>query len=156
MKKLLILLSFIITVYAQSSYSIKYKGITLGKIDTLSTLKDNYLKARVTNGIVRLLLGKKYYVFYDGNQPKSEDTKFRSDNKKILFALKTAIKERPTNEKFIIDSKRYITLKCNQNLCKFDYYTSGKHKATGDIEFLQNGEFFRLKEKKSSLEIVKN
>ena len=156
MKILFLLLSFSILIWANDSYAIKYKGITLGKIETLSTLKNNYLKARVTNPIVRLLLRKKYYIFYDGQKPQSENTKFRSDNKKIIFALKTAIAQKPRNKKFIIDSKRFITLQCQQNICKFDYYTSGNHKAEGNIEFLSDGRFYRLKEKKSSLEIVKN
>ncbi len=154
MKKFFIFVLFSTLLYADSYY-IKYKGTTLGEIDTLSTLKNDYLKARVTNFIVKLLLRKKYYIFYDGKKPQSEDTKFRKDNKKIIFALKSAIAQKPKNKRFDIDKTRYITLKCKKNICKFDYFSSGQHNATGDIEFLPNGDFYRLKENKSSLEIVK-
>ena len=150
----LILTLFIFGVFLFGySYDIKYKGITLGEIQTLDTVKNGYLRARVTNPIVRLLLGKKNFVFYDTNKPKILDTKYKKDNKKILFALKTAMDQKPNNEKFIIDTKRYIVLKCQDKICGFDYYTSGKHNAEGKIEFDKDGKFVKLTEKKSSVVI---
>ncbi len=155
MKKLILILFLAILSFA-STYSIKYKGITLGKIDSLDTLKDNYLKARVTNSIVKLLMRKDYYIFYDGKKPESKRTKFRQDNKKIIYALKRAIEAKPYDETLIIDDKRKISIKCHtENMCTFDYYSKGKHRASGQIEF-KNGEFYRLTEKESSLDIIKD
>ncbi len=155
MKKIFIFLLLGNFVFA-NSYAIKYKGITLGIISTLDTLSQNYLKAKVSNPIVRFLLKHNYYVFYDGKKPKSDDTRFRKDNKKILFALKQAILYKPKNENFIIDKKRNIILKCQDKICKFDYFSNKKLNAHGIIEFDKNGKFYKLTEEKSSVEIVRN
>ena len=155
MKKIILFIFMSLSLQA-SSYDIKYKGITLGKIETLSTLSQNYLKAKVSNPIVRMLLGKDFYVFYDTNKPNIKDAKFRNDSKKILFALKTAIDVRPANQNFVIDSKRNITLKCHDNSCTFDYFSSKKHNAHGIIEFDKDGKFYKLTEPKSTLVIERN
>ena len=152
MRFILTLLIFGVSLFGDS-YDIKYRGITLGEIQTLSTLESGYLKAKVTNPIVKIMLGKKNFVFYDTNKPDISDTKYKRDSKKILFALKTAIEQKPSNEKFVIDMKRYIVLKCQDNICSFDYYTSGKHNAEGKIEFDKDGKFVKLTEKKSSVVI---
>ncbi len=154
MRKIIFFLLFSIFLSADT-FSIKYKGIILGKIDTLDTLQNNYLKARVTNSLVKLFMRKDYFIFYDGKKPQSQKTKYRKDNKKILFALKQAIESKPKNTKFIIDKDRYITLKCYNNICSFNYYTHGNHNAMGKIEF-QDGKFYKLTEEKSSLEIIKD
>jgi hypothetical protein len=150
-----ILILLLATISFASTYSIKYKGITLGRIDSLKTLKDDYLKARVTNSIVRFMMRKDYFIFYGDKKPESQKTKYKHDNKKIIFALKRAIKFRPSNEEFIIDDTRKIILKCIDNVCSFDYYSKGSHNAEGIIEFRDN-KFYRLNEKKSSLEIIKD
>ena len=152
MRFILTLFIFGVSLFGYS-YDIKYRGITLGEIQTLSTLESGYLKAKVTNPIVKIMLGKKNFVFYDTNKPDISDTKYKRDSKKILFALKTAIEQKPSNEKFIIDTKRYIVLKCQNKVCSFDYYTSGKHNAEGKIEFDKDGKFVKLTEKKSSVVI---
>lgn len=154
MKKLILLMILLSSIFADN-YFIKFKGITLGKIDTLDTLSQNYLKAKVTNSIVRMMLGHDYYVFYDGAEPKVEDAKFRSDNKKILFALNEAIKSKPINNDYIIDKDRHITLSCAGDMCKFDYYSKNEHRAQGEITFDSMGKFKKLVEKKSTLVIEK-
>jgi len=155
MKKLFLILALVVFSFADT-YSIKYKGITLGKIDSLSTLKDNYLKARVTNSIVRFMMRKDFFVFYADKKPNFDRTKYKHDNKKIIFALKRAIESRPYDETYIIDKKRKINIKCaSKNLCTFDYFSKGKHSASGIIEF-KDDKFYKLYEKKSTLEIVKD
>jgi hypothetical protein len=154
MRKLLLLI-LIATLSFASTYSIKYKGITLGKIDSLETLKENYLKARVTNSIVKFMLRKDYYIFYSGKKPKNKSTKYKHDTKKIIYALKKAIENKPNNAEYIIDNKRKIILKCVNNHCSFEYIKSKRKNAIGTIEF-KNEEFYKLTEKKSSLEIVKD
>ena len=154
--KIFILLALLFSSIFADNYFIKYKGITLGKIDTLDTLNQNYLKAKVTNSIVRFMLGHDYYVFYDGSKPNIKDAKFRSDNKKILFALNEAIKSKPIHNNYIIDNKRNITLSCKSDkLCEFNYYSNKEHRAQGVITFDKNGKFEKLVEKKSTLVIVR-
>ena len=155
MKKLFLIL-FLVTFLFSDIYDIKYKGITLGKIDSLSTLKDDYLKARVTNSIVKFIMRKDFFIFYAGKKPNFPKTKYKKDSKKIIYALKRTIEAKPYDETFIIDDKRKINIKCFQkNLCTFDYFSKGEHSASGIIEF-KNGKFYKLYEKKSSLEIIKD
>ena len=155
MKKLLLVL-FLATLSFASTYSIKYKGITLGKIDSLKTLKNNYLKARVTNSIVHFMMRKDFFVFYADKKPDFPKTKYKKDNKKIIFALKRTIEAKPYDETFVIDDTRKINIKCpKDDLCTFDYYSKGEHSASGVIEF-KNGKFYKLYEKKTTLEIVKD
>jgi len=155
MKKIFLIL-FLVTLSFADTYSIKYKGITLGKIDSLETLKDDYLKARVTNSIVRFMMRKDFFVFYAAKKPDFPKTKYKKDNKKIIFALKSTIKSKPYDETFVIDDKRKINIKCHtKDLCTFDYFSGGEHSASGIIEF-KDGKFYKLYEKKSSLEIVKD
>ena len=155
MKSFFIIMILATLSFAQT-YSIKYKGITLGKIDTLKTLQNDFLKARVTNSIVHFMMRKDFFVFYAGEKPNFSKTKYKKDNKKIIFALKRTIEAKPYDETFIIDDKRKINIKCLQkDLCIFDYFSKGEHSASGIIEF-KNDKFYRLYEKKSSLEIVKN
>jgi len=155
MKKLFLIL-FLVTFAFSDTYDIKYKGITLGKIDSLKTLKDDYLKARVTNSIVRFMMRKDFFVFYAGKKPDFPKTKYKKDNKKIIYALKRTIEAKPYDETFVIDDKRKINIKCHtQEICTFDYFSKGEHSASGIIEF-KDGKFYRLYEKKSSLEIIKD
>lgn len=153
--KFFILLALLISSIFANSYFIKFRGMTLGKIDTLDTLEQNYLKAKVSNSIVRMMLGHDYYVFYDKTKPSVEDAKFKDDNKKIIFALKEAIKSKPINNDYIINKDKHITLSCSGSLCKFDYYSHDVHKAQGEITFDSSGEFLKLVEKKSTLIIEK-
>ena len=154
MKKIFLILTIMISLLQADSYLIKYKGITLGKIENLTTLNQNYLKAKVTNSIVRFMMRKDFFVFYDGNKPDFSKTKYKKDNKKIIYALKEAIALKPSYEDVQIDEKRHITLSCKDKICKFDYYSDGNHNANGKIEF-KDDKFYKLTEEQSSLEIIK-
>jgi hypothetical protein len=156
MKHIMLMVLFLVPLFA-TRYDIQYTGITLGEIESINTLSKDYLKAKVTNPIVKFMLGQDYYILYDGKKPLIEKAKFKQDNKKILFALKEAIKSKPKNRNYIIDDKRNITLSCKSNqICEFNYFSSNKHKAKGIITFDQNGNFYKLEEKKSTLSVVRS
>jgi len=140
---------------AQADYYIKYKGVKLGEIENLNTLKDLYLNAKATNPVVRFLLGKNRYVFYADKKPKIDDAKFRKDKNQLLFALREAISHRPAHKEFQIRGDRKLIVSCKANLCEYKYYKKGKFKDSGIIEFDQNGEFYKLTEKNSNVVIIK-
>ncbi len=148
----------IITTIATANageYYIKYKGIRLGEIDTLETLKYHYLDAKVTNFIAKLLLRKKRFVFYEGIQPNIKDAKFRKDKNKILFALYEAIKTRPKYKKYVINDTKHLTLICNEQACTYTFTKKGSIKGQGLIEFDKNRNFVRLTEQLSDVVIAK-
>ncbi len=144
-----------LTTANASEYYIKYKGIRLGEIKTLETLKDRYLDAKVTNFIAKLLLRKKRFVFYEGNEPNIKDAKFRKDKNKILFALYEAIKTRPKYKKYTINDTKYLTLICNDSTCTYTFVKKGAVKGQGLIEFDKNREFLKLTEQLSDVVIAR-
>ena len=144
-----------ITVSNAGNYYIKYKGIKLGEIKSLETLKERYLDAKVTNFIAKLLLRKKRFVFYEGTRPNIKEAKFRKDKNKILFALYEAIKTRPKYKKYTINDKKYLTLICNDNACTYTFMKRGSIKGQGLIEFDKNREFTKLTEQLSDVVIAK-
>ncbi len=153
-KTTLLTLSLTFTL-AQADYFIKYKGVKLGEIQNLDTLKDLYLNAKATNPVVRFLLGKDRYVFYAGEKPSVPDAKFRKDKNQLLFALREAITHRPEHKEFQIRGNRKLVVSCKDNLCQYKYYKNDKYKDSGIIEFDKEGNFYKLTEKNSNVVIVK-
>jgi hypothetical protein len=137
-----------------TTYNVKYHGMTLGEITDLSTIKDLYLKAKVTSRVARFMLGKDNLVYYGGDKPDVGSSKFKKDKKMILYAFKTSITQKPKFKKFEISDTKNITLSCENNQsCDFIYYKKGKVNGKGKIEFDENGEFISITEEKSNFEI---
>ncbi|RUM62686.1 MAG: hypothetical protein DSZ05_09665 [Sulfurospirillum sp.] len=136
-------------------YLIKYKGLTLGEIDNLTTLKDLYLDAKATNPIVRLLLGKSHYVFYAGKKPEISHAKFRRDKNQLLFALREAITHRPKYKRFDITKDKKLVVACKKDVCNYQYIKKGIVNDSGIILFDEDNQFYKLTEKKSNVVIVK-
>ncbi len=149
-----IVLFFSLTVNADT-YRVKFRGISLGEIDDLSTIDKLYLKAKVTNKIARFMLGEDYLVYYGGDKPNESDAKYKKDKKMILYAFKESLKERPKFKKFKINDTKNITLSCNENACKFYYYKKGKANGEGEIKFDKDGKFLSIVERKSHFEIIR-
>ncbi len=150
----IVLIASILTLNADS-YSVKFKGITLGEIERLDTLKSNYLKAKVTNSIARFLIGERYFVFHSGDEPKIKDAKFRRDKNMILFAFLQSLTDKPKYKRYQISDIKDLVLECNSSKCTFLYHKKGKLKGRGVITFDDNGEFVKLVEEIASVEISK-
>ncbi len=148
----IILITTVINLNA-SNYSVKFKGITLGEISSLDTLKSNYLQARVTNPIAKFLIRKKYFIFHSGDEPKIEDAKFRRDKNMILFAFFQSLSEKPKYKKYQINEIKDLTLECESSQCLFLYRKKGKIGGKGTITFDEKGEFVKLVEEIASVEI---
>ncbi len=150
----MILMAFALNASA-GNYSVKFKGITLGEIETLETLKSSYLKAKVTNSIAKFLIRKKYYVFYAGEEPDIKDAKFRKDKNMVMFAFLQSVTEKPKHKYYKISDNKNMTIECDDKGCKFLYYKNGRLDGKGVVTFDEKGKFIKLKEEISSIEISK-
>jgi len=151
---LLLFFSLSATLFA-ASYDVKYHGTTLGRADTLETLKDHYLKAKVTNFLAKLLIGKKYFVFYSDQKPPIANAKFRKDNKMILYAFYESLTRKPQYRRYQINPIKALELRCSGDKCTFIYTKNGQINGKGYILFDQSGDFVKLREDISDFEIVK-
>jgi hypothetical protein len=156
MKKFILLMIVIFAVVVQADrYRVKYRGITLGEIDDLSTLDELYLKAKVTNRVARFMLGEDNLVYYGKDKPDIKNAKFKKDKKMILYAFAESLKEKPKFKRYKINDIKNITLECNSDGCKFFYYKNGEVNGKGDIKFDKEGKFLSITEKLSHFEISK-
>ncbi len=149
---IILLLSTILNANA-GNYDIRFKGIKLGEIETLDTLKKNYLKAEVTSRIARFFIRHDNFVFHGGDKPVIKDAKYRRDKNLILFAFYQSLTEKPKHKVYRINDIKTMTLDCTDRECKFIYNKKGHIKGRGIISFDKNGEFIRLKEEIASVEI---
>ncbi len=155
MKRLLVVFTFMIS-FSFASYTISYKGISLGVINDFKTLDKNYLEADVTNFLAKLLLGKKKFVFYDENYTgfiNDKNTKYRKDKYAIIYLLKKAFANDVKSERIEIKKNKFIDIKYNKNF-NFTYNSKGKIKSKGYLK-LTNGEFIKFVEEKNDIEISK-
>jgi hypothetical protein len=151
---MILLLSTILNANA-GNYDIRFKGIKLGEIETLDTLKDNYLKAEVTSRIARFFIRHDNFVFHGGEKPKIKDAKYRKDKNLILFAFYQSLTEKPKHKVYKISDVKTMTLDCSDDECKFIYNKKGKIKGKGTISFDKDGNFVSLKEEIASVLISK-
>ncbi|HHD77589.1 MAG TPA: hypothetical protein ENK93_05855 [Campylobacteraceae bacterium] len=149
----LLLTGTLCTAHA-TEYLIQYKGVTLGDIDNLTqTINKLYLKAEVTNIIAKLLLRKKYFVFYENEKPDLSNAKFRRDKNNVLLALREAIERRPAHREYPSPGEKKLVLECSDNLCHYVFYKKKKIEGKGKIEFDGNNQFYRLTEIKNGVVI---
>jgi len=154
-KMILMILTATLLNANAGNYNIKFKGIKLGEIETLETLKDNYLKAEVTSRIARFFIRNDNFVFHRGDKPDVKDAKFREDKNMLLFAFLQALTEKPKHKVYKINDIKTMTIDCDANECKFVYNKKGRVKGRGVVTFDKNGEFVKLREEIASVEISK-
>ncbi len=156
MLKIVLIILFTTFLSANASnYSVKFKGVTLGEIESLDTLKSNYLKAKVTSRIAKFFIRKEYFIFFAEKKPDIKDAKFRRDKNMVLYAFYKSITEKPKHKVYKINDTKTMTLDCDDNGCKFIYNSKGRIKGRGVVTFNENGEFVKLKEEIASVEISK-
>jgi phage gpG-like protein len=156
MKKIVLMLVMALSLQAASAtYAVKYKGMTLGEIKDLSTLKELYLKADVTSRVARFLLGKDSLVYYGGKRPDIKKAKYKQDKKMMLYAFSQSLNERPKFKRYEINPIKNITLSCKEDMCEFTYYKNNNINGKGKILFDKAGEFVSITEELTDFQIVK-
>ena len=153
-----ILLSLILSItFSFANYSIYYGDLKLGVIQTLDTIKENYLKVKITNSIAKILLGKKELIFYNDNythEKNSKNTKYKKDKYHVIDIIKQSISNSLIEGTIFLKKDKYITIEKNNNY-KFQYISKGKIKSDGVIK-VSNQELFSLIDKKNHVKIIKN
>ena len=152
MIKILITLLFALSLKA-ATYDVNYRGMTLGEITDLSTIDSLYLKAKVTSRVARFLLGKDNLVYYGGEKPDIQKSKFKKDRKMMLYAFALSLKERPVFKKVKINDAKNITLACEGKACEFIYYKNDKVNGKGKILFDEQDDFVSITEEMSNFKI---
>jgi len=157
MKKLTIMTIMALSLHASSvKYDVNFRGMTLGEVTDISTVKDLYIKAAVTSSVARLLLGKDNLVYYGSEtKPDIKKSKFKRDKKMILYAFSQSLSERPKFKRYDISDIKNITLSCTRKECEFIYYKNNHVDGKGKIEFDENDTFVRITEELSTFEIVR-
>ena len=155
MKTILILI--LCFTFSFANYTIYYGNLKLGVIHTLDTIKENYLKVKITNVIAKLLIGKKELIFYNDKytqKKNNKNTKYKKDKYRIIDIIKQSISNSLIEGKFEITSEKYIKITKNKNY-NFQYVSKGKIKSDGIIKVL-NQELLALIDEKNHVRIVKN
>ncbi len=155
MKKLF-MLSFCVSTFCFGNYSVYFNGIKLGDIKNFDTLKENYLKGSVTNGLANFLLGKDFFVYYNEDYKgitNDKNTKYKKDKYGIIYILKKAYSNNLKAEKIQIKEDKYIDIYLDENF-KFEYNSKGEIKSIGYFK-MSNGELEELKETINSISIEK-
>ncbi len=155
MKKLI--LTFILMInFSFASYSISYKGITLGEIKDFDSLDKNYLEADVTNFIARMLLGKDKFVFYNDDYKGStndKNIKYKKDKYAIIYLIKKAFANDIKSEVIEVKKNKFITISHDKNF-NFVYNSKGRIKSKGYLE-MKGGKFIKFIEEKNNIKISK-
>jgi len=142
-----------------ANYSVYYAGAKVGKIDTLDTIKNNYIKIKITSYILKKFLNKKYFIYHTENyfpQKNQKNIYFKKDKYKIIDILKQSIYDtKPIlNEKIHLSKNKYLTISKKEDY-SFEYFKNNKRKTYGTYSINNNSLVF-LKEKSRSITIKKN
>lgn len=155
MKTVLTLL--ISLTFSFAEYSIYYGDLKLGSIQTLDTVKENYLKVKITNAIAKFLIGKKELIYYNENYKQTKNdknTKYKKDKYRIIDIIKQSISNELAEGTFYITHEKYIKIQKNKNYM-FKYVSKGRIKSDGIIK-VNNNELLALIDKRNHVKIVKN
>ncbi len=146
----------VLTLQASSAtYDVNFRGMTLGEVTDISTVKELYIKAKVTSSVARFLLGKDNLIYYGGDKPDIKKSKFKRDKKMMLYAFSQSLSERPEFKRYEISDVKNITLSCERKTCEFIYYKNNHVDGRGKISFDENDEFVRITEELTDFEIVR-
>lgn len=149
------LLSTLLFVSLSANYSLIYKNMNLGHIETFDTLKKGYLVSMVTNYIAYAMIGfNDNFVYYEENsKPNIESSKFKKDKKGLIKILLNSF-DKPPYMKTIIDDDKYIEMKCTNSECLWDYYKKNEKYRSGKILFDSTG-FIMFESPDDGLKIIK-
>lgn len=153
------LLFILLTQTLFANYSLFYAGAKVGEIKTFSTIKDNYIKIKITSYIFRKILKHKYLIYYNDSfsqKNKNSKIKYKKDKYKILFLLKEALLGKDTlkSKKIIISSNKYLKVNKKKNY-EFFYYKNNKIKTYGDFA-IKNNQLEFLEAKSHYIKIKRN
>ena len=140
-----------------AKHSIEYMGIKLGEVHNFNSLKDNYIEAKVTNSIAKMILNKEKVVLYNEkyNKPKSDKkTKYKKERSSLIDLLKSVYKGTVKEGEIIVNNKKKILLKKKDNKFFYEFIRLGKETKTGFF-VVENNELIELVENEDNIKIRK-
>jgi hypothetical protein len=154
MKKIVLFLVLLATL-AEANYNFYYRGFKIAEVDTLDTIHQTYVKAKVTNPIYRLITGEPYVLYYNDYKPESKDTKYRRDWQMYFSVLRLLIEERPAYQELLINDENRAFIVCEENKCVFKYYEVDKLIGNGIVTFDNNDKVISIVDKVNHAELSK-
>lgn len=147
----------ILSTFAFANYSIYYGNFKIGDIKNFDTLKDNYIKIKITNSLAKFLIGKKELIYYNDKSTiirNNKNIKYKKDKYQVINIIKQSISQRLKEGKIVLNKNKYIDIKLKEDY-QFEYVSKGKVKSNGIIK-IEDKEFIALIDKKNSVKIIKN
>jgi len=141
---------------ANAKYIVYYRGFSIAEIDDLSSIHQEYLRAKVTSKIYRLITMNPYVCYYFGNKPNFKDTKFHIDYQRYLAVFKMLVEERPKFQQLLVCGENDVILQCpDRSICAYTYYEAGKLFSKGQIQFDENDEISLIEDSHNHAKIVR-
>lgn len=142
-----------------ANYSLFYAGAKVGEIKTFSTIKDNYIKIKITSYLLRKIVKHKYLIYHNDSfslKNKNSKMKYKKDKYKIIFLLKDALlgNNALKNKKIIIAQNKYLKVNKKKDY-EFFYYKDNKIKTYGDFA-IKNKQLEFLEAKSHYIKIKRN
>lgn len=154
--KIIIALLFTLS-FSYANYSIYYGDLKLGVIQNFSTIKENYLKIKVTSTLAKWMLGKKEVIYYNDEATiahNDSNTKYKKDKYHIIDILKQSIANKLRDGKIHINKEKYLNIEKKENY-NFQYVSKGRVKSDGEIK-IQDAKLISLTDAKNHVKIIKN
>ena len=155
MRAILIILLF--SSFAFANYAIYYSGLKLGTIKNIQTVHENYLYIKVTNPIARLLVGKKYLIFYNEHYEKNHnkaEVKYKKDKYHIIKIIQEGLKNQLIQGTLFVQPHKFIEITQNEHI-HFKYISKGRQKAYGEM-IIKDNQLISLIEKKNHIKIIQD
>jgi len=142
-----------------ANYSLFYAGAKVGEIKTFSTIKDHYIKIKITSYLLKKIVKHKYLIYHSDSfslKNKNSNIKYKKDKYKIILLLKDALlgKESLKNKTIIISENKYLKVNKKKDY-EFFYYKNNKIKTYGDFA-IKNKQLDFLEAKSHHIKIKRN
>lgn len=140
-----------------ANYSIYYGDLKLGVIHNFNTIKENYLKIKVTSSLAKWLLGKKEVIYYNDQATiahNDNNTKYKKDKYHIIDILKQSINNNLQDGKIHINNEKYLNIQKKKDY-NFQYVSKGRVKSDGQIK-IKDAKLISLIDDKNHVKIIKN
>jgi hypothetical protein len=158
MKKLVYLIAiFLLSNSLNAKYFVYKDGAKIAEVEDLETIRQTYIRAKLTNPMYRLMAGGMPYVmYYHDVKPKFKDTKYRYDWQRYLTVLQILVEQRPADKELLVNRENPVFIKCTSyNRCEFQYFEKKNLFLDGEVIFDTNGKIYSITDKVHNAKIVK-
>ncbi len=155
MKRIVLFLVLLLEA-VQAQYIFYYKGFKVAEIETLDTIHQTYIRAKITNPLYRIVTGEPYVVYYHDYKPDYKDTKYRRDWQMYFTVLRYIVEQRPAYMELVINEENHAYIVCDGDVCLYKYL-EGEDKviSKGKVEFDENGDVLSIFDEENNAQLIK-